>query len=97
MTEPTAVELFPEVVEAHQRIKSYVHKTPVLTCSAVDSVAHGRKLFFKCELFQKVSSSSSNPFESTPLIASTRLELSSSEGLVMLFSSFPKNQQQEEW
>ena len=38
---------------AHQRIKPYIHKTPVLTCSALDEIV-GAKLFFKCENFQKV-------------------------------------------
>jgi len=38
--------------EAHNRIRSYVHRTPVLTCSALDDII-GARLYFKCENFQK--------------------------------------------
>lgn len=39
--------------EAAERIRGIAHRTPVLTCQAIDEMA-GRKLFFKCENFQKV-------------------------------------------
>lgn len=42
-----------DIREAHQRIKPYIHKTPVLTNSALNELTGGR-LFFKCENFQKV-------------------------------------------
>ena len=38
---------------AHQRIRPYIHKTPVLTCNALNEIV-GANLFFKCENFQKV-------------------------------------------
>ncbi|RAL44382.1 hypothetical protein DM860_011659 [Cuscuta australis] len=38
--------------EAAKRIGPFVHTTPVLTSHSLDSLA-GRKLFFKCESFQK--------------------------------------------
>ena len=38
---------------AHQRIRPYVHRTPVLTNSWLND-ASGASLFFKCENFQKV-------------------------------------------
>lgn len=38
---------------ARERIKDYIHKTPILTSSAIDEMA-GCQLFFKCENFQKV-------------------------------------------
>ena len=38
---------------AHARIAPYVHRTPVLTCAALDELV-GARLFFKCENFQKV-------------------------------------------
>ena len=38
---------------AHQRIRQYVHRTPVLTSARLDA-ASGASLFFKCENFQKV-------------------------------------------
>jgi len=42
-----------DVIEAHNRIRPYIHNTPVLTCSAIDQMV-GAKLYFKCENFQKV-------------------------------------------
>jgi threonine dehydratase len=38
---------------AHDRIRPYIHRTPVLTCASIDAMV-GAKLFFKCENFQKV-------------------------------------------
>lgn len=42
-----------DIEHAHERIKPYIHRTPVMTSSSVDEIA-GCKLFFKCENFQKV-------------------------------------------
>ncbi len=41
------------ITQAHERIKSYIHHTPVMTSAGVDEMAEC-KLFFKCENFQKV-------------------------------------------
>ena len=41
------------ITSAHKRIKSFIHRTPVLTCSAINKII-GANLFFKCENFQKV-------------------------------------------
>ena len=38
---------------AHDRIRPFIHRTPVLTCAAIDAMA-GAQVFFKCENFQKV-------------------------------------------
>jgi threonine dehydratase len=38
---------------AHNRIRPFIHRTPVFTCSAIDAMA-GCRVFFKCENFQKV-------------------------------------------
>ena len=38
---------------AHERIRQYIHRTPVLTSSRLDG-ASDASLFFKCENFQKV-------------------------------------------
>ena len=38
---------------AHERIRPYVTRTPVLTSSRLDE-ASGALLFFKCENFQKI-------------------------------------------
>ncbi|MCZ6493492.1 MAG: pyridoxal-phosphate dependent enzyme [Planctomycetota bacterium] len=43
------------VREAASRIAPYAHRTPVMTCATIDELA-GRRLFFKCELFQKAGS-----------------------------------------
>ena len=42
-----------DIIEAHERIKPYIHRTPVLTSSTIDSMS-GASLFFKCENFQKI-------------------------------------------
>jgi len=39
--------------QAHDRIRPYIHRTPVLTSERLDT-ASGASLFFKCENFQKV-------------------------------------------
>jgi len=39
--------------QAHERIKPYIHRTPVLTSAAVDEMC-GATIFFKCENLQKV-------------------------------------------
>ncbi len=41
------------IEEAHERIKPYIHRTPVLTSSAINEIA-GCSIFFKCENFQNV-------------------------------------------
>jgi threonine dehydratase len=41
------------ILEAHERIKPFIHRTPVLTHSTIDEIA-GARLFFKCENFQKI-------------------------------------------
>ena len=42
-----------EIRAAHERIRPHVHRTPVLTCGALDAEV-GASLFFKCENFQKI-------------------------------------------
>ena len=42
-----------EIRQAAKRIEPYAHKTPVLTCQALNDLTQA-KLFFKCENFQKV-------------------------------------------
>jgi threonine dehydratase len=41
------------ILDARDRIKPFIHHTPVLTNSTIDGLA-GAKLFFKCENFQKI-------------------------------------------
>jgi threonine dehydratase len=41
------------IEQAHERIKPYIHHTPVLTSKSIDDEA-GCQVFFKCENFQKV-------------------------------------------
>lgn len=52
-TEEYAADI-SSIREAYSRIKSVVHKTPVLSSETLNSMAgSGRKLMFKCECFQK--------------------------------------------
>ncbi len=41
------------IIDAHERILPYIHRTPVLTSAYLDELT-GCKLFFKCENFQKI-------------------------------------------
>ncbi len=41
-----------DIREAHERIRPFVHRTPVLTSGSLDALT-GAKLFFKCENLQK--------------------------------------------
>src|SRR5437899_3018956 len=43
----------PAIRAAHERIRRYIHRTPVLTSSRLNQ-ASGASLFFKCENFQKI-------------------------------------------
>jgi threonine dehydratase len=48
------MSLDPERIRAaHERVRPYIYRTPVLTSSRLDQ-ASGAKLFFKCENFQKI-------------------------------------------
>ena len=40
------------ICRAHERIRPHIHRTPVMTCRALDE-ASGARLFFKCENLQK--------------------------------------------
>jgi threonine dehydratase len=42
-----------DIRAAQARVAPYVHRTPVLTCAALDELV-GARLYFKCENFQKV-------------------------------------------
>ena len=42
-----------DVLKAAKRIKPFINRTPVLTSHTLDELS-GRKLHFKCEIFQKV-------------------------------------------
>ena len=46
------IPTYDDVIAAHERIKPYIHRTPVLTSSYFNELA-GAELFFKCENFQK--------------------------------------------
>ncbi len=50
MTIPT----YDDVLAAHERVKPYIHETPVLTSSRLNEMT-GAKLFFKCENLQKAA------------------------------------------
>lgn len=42
-----------DLIKTHQRIKPYIHNTPILTSKLIDEIA-GARLYFKCENFQKM-------------------------------------------
>jgi len=42
-----------QIIEAHERIKPFIHKTPVLTSKTINNIS-GAEIFFKCENFQKI-------------------------------------------
>ncbi len=44
---------FEDVINAHDRIRKYIHRTPVLTSESINTIS-GAEIFFKCENFQKV-------------------------------------------
>src|SRR6201981_163234 len=43
----------PAILSAHERIRPFIHRTPVLTSSRLDEASRAQ-LFFKCENFQKI-------------------------------------------
>ncbi len=49
----TGFPVLNDIVDAYERIKQYVHKTPVLSSSQLNGL-FGAELYFKCENFQKV-------------------------------------------
>lgn len=46
------IPTFDDVKTAHERVKPFIHRTPVLTSSYLNELT-GAQLFFKCENFQK--------------------------------------------
>ena len=42
-----------DIKRAHERIKPYIHRTPVISSNGINELA-GCKIFFKCENFQKI-------------------------------------------
>ncbi len=48
------IPIFQDVIDAHERIRPYVHRTPVLTSTFLNELT-GAELFFKCENFQKAA------------------------------------------
>ena len=56
LSEITFIMLLPDISDirkAYQRIRPFIHRTPVLTSSQLNTI-FGCELFFKCENFQKV-------------------------------------------
>ncbi len=51
-TETMDIPTLDDMMAAHERIKPYIHRTPVLTSRMLDEET-GAHLFFKCENFQK--------------------------------------------
>jgi len=51
-TDQLSVPSLDDMLVAHERIKPFIHRTPVLTSSFLNQLT-GAELFFKCENFQK--------------------------------------------
>lgn len=51
--EMTNLPTFADIERAHQRIRPYIHRTPVMTSKSINEIT-GAELFFKCENLQKV-------------------------------------------
>ncbi len=49
---PDYIPTYDDMLAAHDRIRPYIHRTPVLTSSYFNELT-GAELFFKCENFQK--------------------------------------------
>ena len=49
------IPLYSEIVEAHEKIRDQVNKTPVFSSSTINGL-FGVELYFKCENFQKTGS-----------------------------------------
>lgn len=49
----TSIPTAEIIKNTHERIKPFIHKTPVLTCKTLDDITQA-ELYFKCENFQKV-------------------------------------------
>ena len=47
------IPVFDDITDAHERIRPYIHKTPVLSSSQLNEI-FSAELYFKCENFQKV-------------------------------------------
>jgi threonine dehydratase len=45
--------IFSDIEKAHDRIRPYIHRTPVLSSKSINEIV-GAELFFKCENLQKV-------------------------------------------
>ena len=41
------------LIQVHNRVKPYIHKTPVLTSELINEICE-TKVYFKCENFQKM-------------------------------------------
>ena len=52
MKDTMYIPTYDDMLAAHERIKPYIHRTPVLTSSYLNDLT-GAQLFFKCENFQK--------------------------------------------
>ena len=52
--QPINIPTYDDVLIAHERIKPYIHKTPVLTSRFLNELT-GAELFFKCENLQKAA------------------------------------------
>lgn len=53
MEKITNIPTFSQIQAAHEAIKPYIHKTPVISNQSINKIA-GATIYFKCENFQKI-------------------------------------------
>ncbi|MEM6629200.1 MAG: pyridoxal-phosphate dependent enzyme, partial [Bacteroidota bacterium] len=53
MNQASHFPTWADIEQAAAKINPYIHRTPVLTSQAINTLA-GASLYFKCENFQKV-------------------------------------------
>lgn len=73
-----------DVEAAHERIRKFVKKTPVMTCSHISSLAGGREVYFKVEALQKTGSFK---FRGATNAVRLMLEEGGGDGVVVTHSS----------
>ena len=50
---PESTLSLEDIRAAHERIRRFIHRTPIVTSASIDELA-GARLFFKCENFQRI-------------------------------------------
>ena len=74
------IPTYDDVLAAHERMKPFIHRTPVLTCTHLNDLT-GAELFFKCENYQKAGAFKVRGFLGHDVTSSVCSRLSPSQSL----------------